>query len=495
MGRGHRATGLQIATGTVGLTVAVALGLLASTGGLLSLLAIGAAAVFACIAFGVTQLRMRELVLWGVLLIAVFNFTPALFTPTNVADEPLWQKAVKDLPILALLMFAALVPPRATPIPRRLTQVLRAAIGIMALTMALDALFRETALLSFLASCRYYILYPLLALAVIHLAFSRQEILRLCKGIIFLGVIEGCLAVPNFLGLIGESYFVGYVSLGGVEYTRPTATLGNPNNLGLFLGLPAILLLTKAVFDDWRGRVLLVPILVGMALSFSKTVAVAAALALIIVAVFDRRRGGWVRPSVMVALSGAFIFLTVAGRVGGDVSAEALLGSRTANVPDAFAQWTSTASTILFGNGYGSQENVASLRSTDVITTDNMLLQVALEGGLLGVTVFAFVVYLICRLAFSLGGRDASRLTKGFGTYLIFFVLYAPVANNFRLFPGALFFWMVAGFMVSLGVSEPREAGEIEDGRCAASKRPGPRAAMGSPHSPGSSSVATVSAE
>src|SRR4051794_9050995 len=44
--------------------------------------------------------RALEAALWLVLLTAMLNFTPALFTTKGLNEAPLWTKAVKDGPAL-----------------------------------------------------------------------------------------------------------------------------------------------------------------------------------------------------------------------------------------------------------------------------------------------------------------------------------------------------------------------------------------------------------
>lgn len=416
-------------------------------------------------------MRTREVLLWLVVLVGVFNFTPALFTPTNLVDEPAWQKALKDLPIILLLITAFSVSSaetqRSPELLRRFSAMTVPAF-LLGVTMIIDFSMRDIDILAFLVSARYYVLYPMLALAVWKLDLSRPEIYRLAVGVVVLGAFEGGLSVATFLGVVGESYYQGYIQFGESLQSRATGTLGNPNNLGLFLGLPALLIINHAVFPSWRGKILLVPILIGMALTFSKTVAVAFALVVVFQATQGWRRGAALRVAGIVSLSVAFMYFTISGRVGGVITKDSILGSRVVTTPEAFQEWFTSASSFLVGGGYGSEATARWASGSAPIITDTMMLFLALEGGVVALLLFTAVVIGAVRVVAFAARAAPSDLMTGLVGYSMFFLLYSPVTTNFRLFPGAEFFWLCVGLMATLAgskIAEARATGDTLAGR------------------------------
>jgi hypothetical protein len=72
--------------------------------------------------------------------------------------------------------------------------------------------------------------------------------------------------------------------------------------------------------------------------------------------------------------------------------------------------------------------------------------------------------------------REApSSMARGLFGYCLFFLMYSLVAGNFRLFPGALLFWIAVGLALSLldhgaetagdGAERPSRAGRREYAR------------------------------
>jgi hypothetical protein len=77
-----------------------------------------------------------------------------------------------------------------------------------------------------------------------------------------------------------------------------------------------------------------------------------------------------------------------------------------------------------------------------------MPLGLVLEGGLAGGLLFVVVVALALKPLVRPRIRDPIA-TLGM-TYGAFFLLYGAVAINFRLFPEALFYWMIIGFALGI---------------------------------------------
>lgn len=401
-----------------------------------------------------TTYRSRELLLWLTIIVAVLNFTPALFHAQSLTSESLSQKALKDILILLLGVMAFGVytgPKREANSVKRLVSQLIGSCLLFALVMLADVLARGGPVAAFFTSLRYYAIYPLAVIAVWQLRLSPSEVRRLLRGIAVVGALEGVLAVLNFLGIVGTTYYDSYVHLGGGAYSRATATLGNPNNLGLFMGLAAILLLNRTLFSDWRARLLLLPVALGLLASFSKTATVALALALVSQGLFSGAQSLTRARAILVAgVAAVFGYVIVAGRLGGSTSAEALLGGRSAGDSLALGQWTHDALSTLTGTGYGILSAQIGSDATSSQAVDNMPLFVAVEGGLIGLLLGVGIVVLGMRLVRASRRLSGDPVIISIETYCVFFLLYSPVAVNFRLFPGALLFWLLVGFAVTL---------------------------------------------
>lgn len=395
--------------------------------------------------------RVRELSVLLVILVGVFNFTPALFSPINLSDAPLWSKVVKDGAVLVLFAVAAMVA-LTTPTPAAGPRVrhYRTAIAVMAGLMLADFALRGEFLLGFLASYRYYVVYPLVTVVVIRMGLARREITSILKAVIFLGAFEGVLALIGFLGFGSTTYYEGSLAVGGDSYSRAIGTLGNPNNLGLFLGLPAMLLLYRAPFTSMASRILLgAPVALGMALSFSKS----AVLAFSLVIILQRSTGGtrsarYFRAAVIGTLGAGLAYFAIQSRTATQLTPETLFGDRVESIPKAYDEWTSSLTNLLVGHGYGFTAP-GRFGGPGGFVTDSMPLTLALEGGIVAVAAFVLLVGLGWHLgAPRVRARRQSAIESGLWGYVLFFLCYTPIADNFRLFPGALLFWIVLGLLV-----------------------------------------------
>lgn len=394
--------------------------------------------------------RARELSVWLVILVGVFNFTPALFSPITLSDEPLWLKVVKDGAVLVLLAVAAVVALTTSTLPaEQRHRQYRIALAVMAGLMLADFAFRREFVLGFLASFRYYVVYPLVTVAIIRMGLRRQEITPIVKALILLGTLEGVLALIGFFGFVGNTYYDDYIALGGGSYPRAIGTLGNPNNLGLFLGLPAMLVLHRVAFTSMMSRILLgAPIALGMVLSFSKSAALAFSLAIVL----QRSTGGaksarYFRAALIGTLGIGVAYLAIKSRTATPLTLETVLGDRVESIPDAYAEWTSSLTNLFLGHGFGFL-TPSQFGGTGYVS-DSMLLALALEGGVVAIVGFIVIVGLGLRLGM-LGAHSGrhSAMETGLWGYLIFFLCFTPTADNFRLFPGALLFWLTIGLLV-----------------------------------------------
>jgi hypothetical protein len=387
------------------------------------------AALWAAVLLHLTRLRTRELVVWAVLLVCVLNFAPALISPASRFEDPLWSRVVKDVAVGLLTLTALVVPGRAGM--RGFKWVLLIWAGITALV----ALFSTTTLAQTLVSLRYYLLYPAVAIFVYRLHLTREEIRRLLLGIVILGLGEAVLAVADYFGL-GATYYEGGIALSGQPQPRAIGTMGNPNNLALFLGFPTVIALT--MLRRSRRWLMALVLFAGTAVSFSRFFVPALGFAYL--PKLGRRRLLWL---ILAVGLGAVVFL-IAGR--GIESA-----SRIAGVQYAMAAWLESPATVWAGHGWGFSSpelGAGVLMRTGQPTIDNQFFQLLVEGGILGLAGFSLLIWLVFQGAWPKQQLDPLAIAVSRG--MLFFLSWAFVSVNFRLFPGALLFWMLAGLGISL---------------------------------------------
>lgn len=386
---------------------------------------VAAAAVIGAVGLGLMLLRLRarEVMLWIVVLIGVFNFAPALVTGENLNEQAVWTKVIKDACLLLLFGTAAFLP------AARGMDGFHVALAAWAVVFVFGVYLSPGPLGEAALSFRYYVLYPAVLLAIRRVDPSEQELRRVLRGLIMLGALQGLIAVAELQGL-GASFYEGSVEIQGERYRRAIGTLGQPNNLGLFLGLPALLLPAR-LFSRRATAVLAVLIGAGIALSFSRSAALALAISFLINREMPRRAKTVAVVLLVVPLVWTILFVR-----------QPSLGSRPTGQAQTFSEWTASTRTLLLGEGYGLE------REESAIATDNMALGLAREGGVLAVTLMVLVVV----TGFRPNRKD--RIGDSLKAYAIFFLLYTPIAGNLRLFPGALLFWMVLGLMSRGGTSE-----------------------------------------
>ena len=415
--------------------------------------------------------RARPGLLWMIVFVGVLNFLPAMFEERGtVTQDPAVWKLTKDIPLVLLLVGAALMPGRKWDRDRyvgaRQPGQVRAVVALLlwAAYVVGDGIGRGVSASGFLVSFRYYVAYPLLVLAMVRLSPTIADIKAILQGIVVLGALQGLIAIPNVFGLVGARY-PSQARVGDFIVHRAVGTLGNPDNLGLFLGLPASILLAAALAgtresDRLVSRralwVLLSAILLGIVLSFSKTAFVALGVTLgaqMLVIRGSSRGSRTLRKAALVFAAMALLALVASAlRSGGQLSIPALLGTRTTTNPAAFQEWTQSPTTFVVGEGVGSQIVAHGASVVPLSRTDDMFLSLALEGGLVGLLLFGAVVAMtlawLSRI--SLGNTLRRPEIAGLWGYIVFFLLYTPLALNFRLFPGSLLFWMAIGLAIVL---------------------------------------------
>lgn len=391
--------------------------------------------------------------MWLVLVVGVLNFAPALFERFNLAHEPVWRKLLKDIPVGVLIAWGLFGARRHGPVAGEVDRRLRM-LGIAALAMAavmlVDAAVRRPEVLGLAVSARYYVAYPLAALAVWRLEYTGAEIHRFLQGLCVVGALEGIVAALSTHDVFGVTYYSFYVQIAGDYFARAIGTLGSPDNLGIFLGLPAMLLLWGRPFSrQWVNWLLLAPVLIGMAVSFSRSAGLALFGSVAVVMLWRGSGRARLKVAGLSVAAVAFLYATFAVRFEGEVSLDTILGSRTETISDGLERWTSSLQTFLFGDGYGTLSSVDGEQITQTVT-DSMIVTLALEGGLIALVAFAAIVWPAARILLLAERATRSRLALALVAYGLFFLLYTPISVNFRLFPASLLLWILVGLAATL---------------------------------------------
>jgi hypothetical protein len=262
-------------------------------------------------------------------------------------------------------------------------------------------------------------------------------------GLVALACLQTLVGILDYCGVFGQTFYFGHIELFGYLYPRAIGTLGNPNNLGIFQALALIVLASTGALRERRAQVAFAVIAFGILLSFSKTAVTALAVTAFLSFI---AAGGRLRSARTLQIGLAFVVLMalVAGsRIGGAPGLEGIFGSRADTAQNAIDAWLSGPVSTLLGNGFASGTAVTADGTISEVVIDNMILALGVEGGLIGLLVFATVVLSGLRLTWMAPARDPlATVARRFGLFL---VIYTPLAVNFRLFPGALFFWLLVG--------------------------------------------------
>ena len=172
-----------------------------------------------------------------------FNFTSALFTNQGLSEDVGPERLLKDIPV-ALLLVAGFLFAR----PRRSMSRANLWLALWASLVVVLGAFRAASdsLPLVFPSVRYLLVYPVAGIAVWRLRLTAEESQRILRLLVGLGVLVALIACAESLRFIGgHTYYAGYTEGSHVLDTRAIASLGNPDNLALFLrvagGFPSAL--------------------------------------------------------------------------------------------------------------------------------------------------------------------------------------------------------------------------------------------------------------
>jgi hypothetical protein len=415
-------------------------------------------------------LRKREIApppviklgLVGLLLVlALVNYFPTLFLHTLPAEGPLWAKLLKDLPVVAVLGIG-LASFRIKDVLRsgldRQVRVFLLVLAAWALLIAMNAAVTKPEPAGALVSLRFYVAYPLLALAIVGLDLSTRDILLLLRALVIMSAVEVLVAAGGAFGMWGGTTNAAEISVGGFSLHRALGTLGNPNNLAMFLGLPFFLLVARnrtlersGLFSKTTTDVLASIMLVGLLLTFSRAAALLVAATLLLLLGKLRTSVTWIAAVVSV---GAVVFMARAAtpvelRYGDSVEV------RAGWAEEALTGSTKNIGSALFGTGLGTATTLTA-EGIEVVQTDNMLLAFILELGFSGALAYSALLASVLWLMWAtLRMRSPiAPVAGGLMAFGVMFALYTPVTVNARAFPPAMLFWLASGLMVQLAIND-----------------------------------------
>jgi len=279
---------------------------------------------------------------------------------------------------------------------------------------------------------------------------------RLLLGIVGFGVFVSIVGFLEFLGILGPTAYATGLLIGGRNYARVIGTLGNPNNLGLFLGLAILAAGWGAVLQPRVRTIAIVVMLAALALTSSKGACVALGLTAVLAFRPWRGRGRVVAAVAALAVCLAFAAVAVATRAG---SESPVVGDRTTSVPSAIHATTESPKSLFFGHGFGTQSTVVN-GEVRAAVSDNMALALTYEGGLPALILFGALVAISVRVAYRAWRRAqpaGDGLLVPWALYVPLVLLYSPFAVTFRLYPGAMLYWIGVGLMIAGAWSPARE--------------------------------------
>ena len=331
---------------------------------------------------------------------------------------------------------------------------------------------------------RYLIVYPLIFLLVVpSWNISEQTFRRILRVLFFSAAIVFVLAFLDGLTSFGNTYVTTGLTE-GLTFTRTRAisTLGNPNNLGSYAGLVIITLavlqaegVLRKVAPRWLGLVLFLGAVGSLYLSFSR----GAPIAIVFVAPWllylyhKRQQGG--RGLLLVALALA-LFITLLFIIADVRGPTSSIARRIGQVPFNFELMGEKPWSYVVGlgiaRGFTGGESRLAIDALDFTRSDNFFLLVFVEGGLIGLGLF---VYLLARIfgtlktSYDTADSPMLRASSSLAVGMLFYVCgWGMTAVSFKLFPAGFLIWMfiaIALSMIRRGQEKLSESGYVESAK------------------------------
>lgn len=415
------------------------------------------AATAILVSVGLLMLRPWELFILVYTFATLDHLVIWLSPGTNVYNEPVFFKLVKDLLVLGLFLSVLRIH---TTFSRRffLTYTLFAAYMLLR-GLADLAVIGEVAVI-----LRYFTFYPLVGMLFMG-AYDRIEKMTTCLRIyvvislivVFVGVVE--------ISTSRVSFYSGYVSFGPIQQ-RMVSTLGNPNNLAMFLQVPLLYLISGIFMKTYRSKMHFIPLICiigGMFLTFSRTAYIAALCGVLFMSGMMRNlRTIFLSLFVACILFIGFLILQ-GGRVEGG-----LFESRIEMLKAFLSQSLESGEYLLFGQGLGSSDPSVSRFSDEKLyagtVTDNTYTDILTRAGVIGLILFMlFIASLTCaciRVWWHITVPSTKRVYLTLMSWNMVFLVYSVAAHAFILYPSVLFYWVSAFWILSLPSIDSRVSQE-----------------------------------
>lgn len=368
---------------------------------------------------------------------------------------------IKDVIILTLFTKLFALPLLTKKLPYRRNILFAPLITLFAWT-AFAALRADSHVLGILRA-RDIVLYALLYLAVLYLNHDAATMRRRFRW--FMVSLAAVLALAAYQYHFAiDSTVLRFDPVRHVWIPRLSSTFGQPSVFGQYLVVAMSLLGSLALVDHRRGlklawAALIAVLLVAIFYTYSRSVWIAAALALLTLAI------GWLKPTLKKRLS-VILVLALLLVVGMWQIPRARTFLRTAVDPTyqsnadrlesaarLIASVTNTEALIGRGLGDVVQQNLrsvagASIQETkDATLVDNQYLKTFIEMGLAGLLIYAWLYWRVARGAWQLvSGKN--RLIGLFGlSFLAAFIIQAFFIDIWDIFPTNAYFWIIAALV------------------------------------------------
>jgi len=406
-------------------------------------------------------------------LVCAFNFMPLLFNPQGPREVPFWLFMVRDV-----ILICAVVSIFLRKVPRRegfsfLPREIAFAMGLWCFYTLVRAINPGTSVLAIVRFLRYLVIYPLLAAFVgVNSLRERREFEKLAVFTLGVGFVVAILALAQPFVPAFRPYTRGMFDFLFGE--RAVSALGNPNNLGAFLGMTTIFaffMLVEGGFKSTVGRgaaiFLIVLNLFALFLTLSRGAATALALTSLILL-------GFKRPAKSRIAKAGLAFLFLAG-IGFFYVFTALRGaeaikSRAYKIPYNLELMSRNPAYPFVGmgvgRGYATGEagEELKLEAIDITKADNFYLMVFVEEGLAGLFFFGLLLIVTAKsLArrYLMSGEGFKRAWLGAALFeLIYVAIWGIGAVSFRLFPAGFIVWLFLGLAIRAELLPEPERGE-----------------------------------
>ncbi|MBI4101075.1 O-antigen ligase family protein [Candidatus Microgenomates bacterium] len=421
-----------------------------------------------------SQVLTLRLAVWNqklwLLVLAVMPFHAFLTTwlGANLGARPLWQ-AWKEIVLVVMATLVGVMLKRDPKLRKfifsyRANQLIVALVVLHLLLLAILRPEIKPALLALKTNLEFLGLFVLAQSVAFYADRRRLEsklrlvIVGAAALVALFGMLQVLILPNNFLEHFGygTQTLRSFLPLPDSPQVRILSTLGGPNQLGAYLILPILLVLTLF----WRRpklwlALLLVPMLITLFGTYSRSAWIGAAAAIILTLILLVRRKQFLVGLAAGAVALAIVVFVLAVKAErSDILAPLLLHSspriRTEQTTDVFRlQSIKQGLTHIIKQpwGYGpGSAGPASLVGDQPLVTENYYLQIGTELGLPGLMLFVWLLAVIAVSLWRIRNRTSLAiplLASFIGISFINLVLHGWADST-----TALIWWGSAGAII-----------------------------------------------